>query len=68
MQSSEEVRITKRFIEEQAKVDAETGKLIAKPKKEISSGSLQSAYDEDATYRIKGDVRQSGYVLELSET
>lgn len=68
MQSSEEVRITKRFIEEQAKVDAETGKLIAKQKKEISSSSLQSAYDEDATYRIKGDVRQSGYVLELSET
>ena len=68
MQSSEEVRITRRFIEEQAKVDAETGKLIAKPKKEISSSSLQSAYDEDATYRIKGDVRQSGYVLELSET
>lgn len=68
MQSSEEIRITKRFIDEQAKIDAETGKLIAKPKKEISSGSLQSAYDEDATYRIKGDVRQSGYVLELSET
>jgi hypothetical protein len=64
----EEIRITKRFIEEQSIIDADTGKLIAKPKKEISSGSLQSAYDEDATYRIKGDVRQSGYVLELSET
>lgn len=68
VQSSEEVRITRRFIAEQAAVEAETGKLIPKPKKEISSGSLQSAYDEDATYRVKGDVRQSGYVLELSET
>ena len=30
--------------------------------------SLQSAYDEDATYRRKGNVSQSGYVLEISET
>lgn len=67
-QYQEEIRITKRFIQEQAAVDTQSGKLVAKPKKEISSGSLQSAYDEDATYRIKGDVRQSGYVLELSET
>ncbi len=66
--AAEEIRIVKRFIEEQSTPDADTGKLIAKSKKEISSGSLQSAYDEDATYRIKGDVRQSGYVLELSET
>lgn len=67
-QFQEEIRITKRFIQEQSAVDEQSGKLIAKPKKEISSDSLQSAYDEDATYRIKGDVRQSGYVLELSET
>jgi hypothetical protein len=42
--------------------------IVPKPKKEISSGSLQSAYDEEATYRIKGNEGHSGYVLELSET
>ena len=67
MLESEEVRIVKRFLSEQS-ITEEAGKLIPKPKKEISSGSLQSAYDEDATFRKKGDVSQSGYVLEISET
>lgn len=65
---SEEARIARRFLSEQAAQDVETGKLSPKGKKEITSGSLQSAYDEDATYRKKGDTSQSGYVLEISET
>jgi len=65
---SDEVRIVRRFLAEQSTADAESGKLIPKPKKEISSASLQSAYDEDATFRRKGNVSQSGYVLEISET
>jgi hypothetical protein len=65
---STERRILVRFIDEQSVADAETGKLMPKPKKEISSGSLQSAHDEDATYRTKGNVSQSGYALEISET
>lgn len=64
---SEEIRILERFIKEQSGVD-ETGKLIPKSKKEITASSLQSAYDEDATYRKKGAVGQSGYVLEIAET
>ncbi|MCR4437392.1 MAG: transposase [Eubacteriales bacterium] len=68
MQDSEEVRILKRFLAEQSTTEARSEKLIPKPKKEITSGSLQSAYDEDATYRRKGNVSQSGYVLEISET
>lgn len=63
----DEVRILSRFIQEQA-VNHESGKLVPKNKKEISSGSLQSAYDEDATYRKKANVSQSGYVLEIAET
>lgn len=63
----DEARILSRFIKEQS-VEDETGKLIPKSKKEISSGSLQSAYDEDATYRKKSNVGQSGYVLEIAET
>ena len=64
---SEEYRIAKRFLEEQSIIDAD-GAIAAKPKKEITSSSLQSAFDEDATYRKKGNVGQSGYSLELSET
>jgi len=60
--------LVERFLDEQSIIDDETGKRTPKPKKEISSGSLQSAYDQDATFRRKGDVSQSGYVLELSET
>jgi len=67
MSGSEELRIAKRFMEEQAVIN-EDGKITAKPKNEISSNSLQSAFDEDATYRKKGNVGQSGYALEISET
>ena len=60
-------RIVRRFIKDQSTKD-ESGKLIPKDKKEITTDSLQSAHDEDATYRKKADVSQSGYVLELAET
>lgn len=65
---SEEVRIAERFLNEQSIINTETGKLTPKANKEIPSNSLQSAYDEDATYRKKGKISQSGYVLEISET
>jgi hypothetical protein len=60
--------LTERFLNEQSILDEETGRLAPKPKKEIATGTLQSAYDHDATYRTKGNVSQSGYVLEISET
>jgi len=60
--------LVERFLGEQSIIDDVTGLRTPKPKKEISSGSLQSAYDPDATFRRKGDVSQSGYVLEISET
>jgi len=68
LHESEAARITRRFLSEQAEIDKETGKLVPRSNKEISAGSLQSAYDEDATYRKKGNTGQSGYTLELSET
>jgi hypothetical protein len=67
MSDSEELRIAKRFINEQAN-EGDDGRISAKSKKEIKSGSLQSAYDEDATYRLKGHTGQSGYALEISES
>lgn len=63
-----EVLLLRRFLQKQAIADSETGKLRPKENKEIKSGSLQSAYDQEATYRKKGDVSPSGYVLEISET
>ena len=65
---SGEARVLRRFLTEQSTAEEGTGKRIPKPNKEIQSGSLQSAYDEDATYRKKGNEGQSGYALELSET
>lgn len=63
----DEIRVVERFINEQGKTD-EDGRMVPKSNKEITSGSLQSAHDEDATYRKKSNVAQSGYVLEIAET
>lgn len=62
------LRVVKRFIKEQANHDESTGRLKAKGNKEISSDSLQSAYEEDCTFRKKNDKSQNGYVANLSET
>jgi len=60
--------LVERFLSEQSILDEDTGTRSPKPKKEIAAGTLQSAYDHDATYRTKGKVSQSGYVLEIAET
>jgi len=65
--ANDEIRVLERFLNEQSKTD-ENGKVIPKANKEITSDSLQSAYDEDATYRRKSNIAQSGYVLEIAET
>ena len=65
---SETAGIVRRFLNEQAIIVDESGKLAPKSKKEISPNSLQSAHDPDATYRKKGVVGQSGYVGEITET
>lgn len=68
MEGSEELRIVRRFLSEQAYIDNKSGRAKAKDSKDIPTDSLQSAYDEDATYRKKGTKGQSGYVLEIAET
>lgn len=65
--ATDEARIMKRFIAEQTKTD-ETGQVVAKENKEIKAESLQSAFDEGATYREKNKVKQSGYVASITET
>lgn len=67
-EETDEMRITNRFLAEQAEHDESTNRLTARDKKDISPASLQSAYDEDATFRTKGGKSQSGYVANITET
>ena len=62
------LRIVTRFLSEQAELDSEINRLVARKSKDIPSNSLQSAYDEDATYRNKNGKGQSGFVANLAET
>lgn len=67
-EGSEALRLLNRFLREQANFDESAKQYKAKNNKEISANSLQSAYDEEATYRTKGKHSQSGYVLNIAET
>lgn len=62
------IQLAQRFLTEQATFDEEQNRWIAKDNKEISSKSLQSAYDHEATYRNKNGKKYVGYVLNLTET
>ena len=64
----EALRMVKRFISEQANYDENTKRLKAKGNKEISPDSLQSAYEEECTFRTKHGKSQCGYVANLTET
>jgi hypothetical protein len=64
--NSPKIKVLERFLNEQSKI--ENDKYITKKPAEISSGSLQSAYDEDATFRNKAGKKESGYVLNIAET
>lgn len=66
--SREEMAILRRFLTEQACYDQEQGKWFIRAAKEIESSSMQSAYEQDATFRHKAGKNNSGYVLNLSET
>src|SRR5665647_1085221 len=64
----EEMSILRRFLTEQAYYDQEQSKWLVKVAKDVKSSSLQSAYEQDATFRKKAGKKNSGYVLNLSET
>lgn len=66
--STQEILLLKRFLSEQADYNKEQDKWLPKASKCISSSSLQSAYETDATYRDKAGKSHSGYVLNISET
>lgn len=60
-------QVVQRFFDENFQV-VENEKVQAKDQKELSSGSLQSLDDLEASYRQKGNRFYKGYVVNLSET
>ena len=56
-----------RVMEEQTHTD-DTGTTTAKPKKDISSQSMQNPSDPDATFRFKSGRNHKGYVAHVVET
>lgn len=63
---SEKHQLIKRIFEEQYSVEEEEIKL--KANSEITSKSLQSAYDPEAAYRRKDKQKVQGYSVNISET
>jgi len=55
-----------RLLQDQYTVQSKT--VLPKASKDISSTSLQSVDDLDATYRKKGDQKVKGYSVNLTET
>lgn len=64
----EEIKVAERFLKEQAYYDYREDSYTARSSKDIEATSLQSAYDQDATYRRKGSKQAVGYVLNITET
>lgn len=64
---SEKYHLITRILTEQYTVELEKN-VILKPAKEVSAESLQSAFDEDATYRNKNGEQVQGYSANLTET
>ena len=62
------LKVLKRFIDEQTELNTNTGARTIKANKSIKASSLQSAYDEDATYRKKANKTEKGYVVNITET
>jgi hypothetical protein len=56
-----------RFIQEQTVIRSD-GCIVPRENKDISPSSLQSAYDDGATFREKSGRKYSGYVAAISET
>jgi uncharacterized protein YbaR (Trm112 family) len=63
-----EIRILDRFLREQAIYNETEKRWYPIKSNEISASSLQSAHDQDATYRKKSGKGQSGYVVNFTET
>ena len=68
LQERPEIQVLERFIKEQTVYDDQRKVWLAKENKEIRASFLQSAFDEEATYRKKAGKGHVGYVINLAET
>lgn len=66
-QTTEQFQLLRRVFNEHYKVE-ENQQVELRPKEEISSDSVQSPHDPDATYRKKGDQQVKGYSANITET
>lgn len=57
-----------RFLGDHADIDSDTKEIRVKLGKDVSSDSLKSAYDHDATNRTQNGVNYSGYTANILET
>jgi hypothetical protein len=65
---SDQYGLVVRVFGDQYTVLSPQEEVCPKPSKEISSSSLQSANDEDAAFRRKGEDKVKGYSVNLTET
>ena len=65
--SSADVDILRRVFNDQYEV-TDDGKVVMRDKKKVSANSLQSPFDEDASYRNKNGKETSGFVTNITET
>lgn len=66
---TEQYQILERVVNEHLNVvDEKNKKVELKDKKDLSSDSLQSPYDPDATYKNKGNQAKHGYSITAAET
>jgi hypothetical protein len=65
----ESYQMLERVVNEHLNIEDKQKKQVSlKDKKELSSNSLQSPHDSDATYREKGSQARQGYSATLAET
>jgi hypothetical protein len=64
-EDSDKYGLIKRIFEEQYSIEAE--EIVIKENKEITANSIQSPYDDEASYRKKGDQKVQGYSVNISE-
>jgi hypothetical protein len=65
---SEAYQILARLVDEQIDSNDKGRNINLKDHKELTSNSLQSPYDPDATYRKKGNQARQGYSVTIAET
>jgi len=68
LQDLPSVPLVRRFLKDHTAIDLDSEELVVKPSNMISSDSLQSAHDPDATNRTKGRNNYSGYTANIFET